>query len=423
MTEKDKKMWNEAMDGINEEYTDEAAEKVEEQLNKEINDSEFVMVENKKKTKLPVFAVAAAIVTVIGISVFVGIIAATNNMFGTTDSSNIENSSDYSETKTENTLEERFRGLNQELRYKDVINKLGIPYQTGGEHVKCLTYKLDNDRLAVIQFLYGENPRIDYTYISSTLANKTDDDAEYVLHRRACEHDNGYCTHDFYYCDTVGEYEKLCEGLNHEMNLDDVNGVFGAPKSDGQGAVSAITVYYPDNYYAIYAIFSYRASTVDGTYDYRLDCVYMTNRLAGEGEYLFHSSRCKHDEGYCDHEIEEEYTRIDTAQNHYEIKLKELQLSETNTKQDVLDYVGDPDKIEELNVSDSHEFDHLNEDITRYIYTLDDERTGYICFYNNIGTSPILDCSYIYDKTKNEITDFHEISMSCISKTYYDLHK
>ena len=417
MTENNKKMWDEAMDGISEEYTDEASEKIEEQLDKEINDSELIMVENRKKSKLPLFA--AAVVAVIGMSVFVGVIVSNNELFTTSGISGAE--SDYesdisSDSEIVPTIEDKFRALDQDMRYNEVLKTLGIPYKMGGEYVKYLSYKLDNERLAVVQFLYGDNPRIDYTYISSTLANKMDDEAEFILHRRVCNHEDDYCTHDFYRYDKVSEYIEICSELKHGMNPEEVKDILENPRYEGGGGTSSSQTYYPDDYYALYVDFTYSSN---GFVLYR---IYLTDKLSGDGECLLHPTNCRHDEGYCVQNSKSDYTRTELAQMHFEDKLQFLELSETNTKQDVLDYVGDPDEIEELNVGDSDEFNHPNEDITRYIYTLDDERTGYICFYNNVGTSPILDCSYIYDKTEKAITSFREISMSCISKTYYDLH-
>ncbi len=414
MTANNKKMWDEAMDGIREEYTDEASEKIEEQIDKEINDSELVVVEGKKNTKLPIFAAAAAVVAVIGISVFVGIIVSNNDLFTTSGVSGIEsdhNSDISSDSEIVPTIEDKFRALNQDMRYDEVLKTLGEPYEKGGEYVKYLSYKLDDERLAVVQFLYGDNPRIDYTYISSTLANKMDDAAEFILHRRVCNHENDYCTHDLYYSDVLCDFVEKSKGLRHGMSIDEVKDVLGETRDIGGGATCTFITYYPDEYHTVFVEMNhgnFNGEEPDGWCWF--DSAYIVNRLALDSEILFHSTYCNHSEGKC-YFNNKDYTRTEVEQLNLERKLENLQLTETATKQDVYDYVGEPDSIEEL-----------NEDITRLIYNYDDEKIGYICFYNSIGTSPILDCSYTYNFKENDIVYFTDISKSCLSKTYYELY-
>ncbi len=407
MTEKNKRLLDEAISGISEEYTDEAVQKIEEQLGREIDDSELIVTSHKEKAKFPLFAVAAAIVAVIGISVFVGVIISNNNLLTTSGSSITDNSLESylsSDSETEFPFEEKFRALEQDMHYDEVISVLGEPYESGGEYVKYLSYKLDDERLAVVQFLYGDNPRIDYTYISSTIANKMDDEAEFILHRRVCKHEDDYCTHDLYYYDKVSEYIEICSELKHGMSTEEVKDILGNPRHEGGGGSSASQNYYPDDYYVLYVEFV-------GSNGYELYRIYLTDKLSRDGECLLHPTNCRHDEGYCVQNSKSDYTRTELAQMHFEDKLQFLGLSETSTKQDIYDYVGEPDSVEEL-----------NEDITRLIYNYDDEKIGYICFYNSIGTSPIIDCSYTYDIKNNKILYFGQVSQSCLSKTYYDLY-
>lgn len=409
MTENNKRLLDEAISGISEEYTDEAVQKIEEQLSREVSDTELIVTNRKEKEKFPFFAVAAAIVTVIGISVFVGVIISNNNLLTTSGSSITENSLEseiYSDTEDDLATEEKFRALDQDMRYDEVISLLGEPYESGGEYVKYLSYKLDGDRLAVVQFLYGDNPRIDYTYISSTIANKMDDEAEFILHRRVCNHEDDYCTHDLYRYDKVSEYIEICSELKHGMDTEEVKDILGNPRHEGGGGSSSVQDYYPDDYYVLYVEFTYSSN---GFVLYR---IYLTDKLSGDGECLLHPSNCRHDEGYCVQNPKSDYTRTEFAQMHFEDKLRFLGLSETSTKQDVYDYVGEPDSVEEL-----------DEDITRLIYNYDDEKIGYICFYNSIGTSPILDCSYTYNFKENKIVYITDISKSCLLKTYYDLYR
>ncbi|MBP3921533.1 MAG: hypothetical protein J6D27_01060 [Ruminiclostridium sp.] len=415
MTENNKRLLDEAISGISEEYTDEAAQKIEEQLNREVSDTELIVTNRKEKAKFPFFAVAAAIVTIIGISVFVGVIISNNNLLTTSGSSITENSLEseiYSDTEDDLTTEQKFRALDQDMRYDEVISLLGEPYESGGEYVKYLSYKLDGDRLAVVQFLYGDNPRIDYTYISSTIANKMDDEAEFILHRRVCNHEDDYCTHDLHYSDVLCDFVEKSKGLRHGMSIDEVLDVLGETEDIGGGATSTFITYYPDEYHAVLVEMNhgnFNGEKPDGWCWF--DSAYIVSRLAQDSEILYHSTYCNHSEGKCRFN-NKDYTRTEVEQLNLDRKLENLQLTETATKQDVYDYVGEPDSVEEL-----------DEDITRLIYNYDDEKIGYICFYNSIGTSPILDCSYTYNFKENKIVYITDISKSCLLKTYYDLYR
>ena len=398
MTENNKKIWDEAIDGIDEEYTDEAVEKLEKKIDGEINDNELIEVKKPQRAKFPVFAAAAAITAFIGVTVFVGMLATMQGVFNTT-------SSYYG-----STLEEKFRNLDHEMRYDEVLQLLGEPYEEGGEYLKYLSYKLQDGRLAVVQFLYGDNPRIDFTYISSTIENMESDDAEYVLHRRLCDHENNYCSHDFYYNDTIREFGEKCKELKRDMSMEEVAEILGVTRDYGGGATTAFMYYYPDKYYNVYVEMNPGEPDRESYVPWILYRVYAVDKISGVVECFMHSSSCESERYYCV-EVRDEYTKIEFDQLHLEAKLDGLGLCETDTLQDVLDYVGEPDFVEEV-----------NEDITRLGYNYEDGKIGYICFYNSLGTSPIIDCSYTLDVQKNDIIYFTSISMSCISQTYYDLH-
>lgn len=46
----------------------------------------------------------------------------------------------------EKALENKFKGMDGELRYDEVVQLLGEPYEKGGENVKYLSYKLQDGK-------------------------------------------------------------------------------------------------------------------------------------------------------------------------------------------------------------------------------------------------------------------------------------
>lgn len=123
MTENNKKLWDRAVSGIKEEYTDEAAEKMEDITNNNLFDNELDVYEKTDKKKFPVFAVAAAVVGIIGVTILTTIaivnisLAVTPLDSSGTDSSSIVNSSEEGKntSKTETSSESEISSESESL--------------------------------------------------------------------------------------------------------------------------------------------------------------------------------------------------------------------------------------------------------------------------------------------------------------------
>ena len=311
-----------------------------------------------------------------------------------------------SESEEELTFDEKFRGLDQELRYDAVIDLLGEPDEKGGENVKYLSYKQDDGKSAIVQFLYGDNPRIDYTYITDS---ETEEE-EIILHRRICDHVNGYCSFDIYYSKEMRDFIDKCKELKHGMSIDEVKEVLGETEDIGSGATLTFMCYYPDYYHIVYVNMAHGHFNDEELGRPWLNYVHITSRMSYEGIQPLHSSFCRHEEDHCVHAYYLDNSRLEKAHVAYERKLEDLQLDKTATKQDVLDYIGEPD--EEL----------TEDDVTRLVYNISDGRIGYVCFLKK-DTSTIIDCSYTFDPTTKKITDFMKVSKDCDPKPYYEYHK
>ncbi len=104
MTEKNKNLWDRAVSGINEEYTDEAADKVEDMISDDVNDSELIVYERSDKNKTPVFAIAAAVAAVIGVAVLTTLVITNSiffNPYSSSESSSFEESSDKDDNSSD----------------------------------------------------------------------------------------------------------------------------------------------------------------------------------------------------------------------------------------------------------------------------------------------------------------------------------
>ena len=311
-----------------------------------------------------------------------------------------------SESEAELTFDEKFRGLDQELRYDEVIKLLGEPDEKGGVSVRYLSYKLDVNKSAIVQFLYGDNPRIDYTYITDLKA----EEEEIILHRRICDHENGYCSHDIYYSKEMCDFIDKCKELKHGMSEVEVAEILGNPAEIYGGGTSTFMYYYPDYYHIVFVQLAHGYFNNEDLGHPWLHDVSISSRMPYETIQPLHSNLCRHEEDYCVHAYYLNESRLEKANTAYERKLENLQLDETATKQDILDYIGEPD--EEL----------TEDDVTRLLYNMSDGRIGYVCFVNK-GDSAILDCSYTYDPTKKKITYFMKVSEDCDPEPYYEYHK
>ncbi len=311
-----------------------------------------------------------------------------------------------SESETQLTFDEKFRGLDQELRYEEVLNILGEPDEKGGVSVKYLSYKRDDGKSAIVQFLYGDNPRIDYTYITDT---ETEEE-EIILHRRICDHEKDYCSHDIYYSKEMCDFIDKCKELKHGMSEDEVAQILGNPDEIYGGGTSTFMYYYPDYYHIVFVQLAHGYFNNEDLGRPWLHDVCISSRMAYETIQPLHSSFCRHEEDYCVHAYYLNKGSLEKAYTAYERKLENLQLDETATKQDILDYIGEPD--EEL----------IENDVTRLVYNMSDGRIGYVCFLKK-DTSTIIDCSYTFDPTKKKITYFMDVSENCDPKPYYEYHK
>ena len=322
------------------------------------------------------------------------------------DASSAVSSEASSESEAELTFDEKFRGLDQELRYDEVIKLLGEPDEKGGANVKYLSYKQDDGKIATVQFLYGDNPRIGYTYITDS---ETEEE-EIILHRRICDHENDYCSHDIYYSEEMCTFIDKCKELKHGMSQDEVAEILGEPTEVLGGGGSITMYYYPDYYHIVFVELLYDYFNGEDVGYPWFDHVYISSRMSYECIYPFHSSFCNHEQNQCIHTYPLEQARLEKENGVFERKLENLQLDKTATMQGIFDYIGEPD--EEL----------TEDDVTRLLYNMSDGRIGYVCFVNK-GDSAILDCSYTYDPTKKKITYFMKVSEDCDPEPYYEYHK
>ena len=189
------------------------------------------------------------------------------------------------------------------------------------------------------------------------------------------------------------------------MSEDEVKAILGEPDDTFSGAVQFAYFYFVNEHYTAFVDFNYIQEP-----EFRISAsmLYLTDRKASKFEWILHADECEDGFCYCEPDISQ--STAENEQRAFVYKLEDSQLKETDTRQFILDYIGEPDK-------------ELNEgDVTRLVYNISDGRTGYVCLLKR-GTDEIIDCSYTYDPAEKKITCFVMVSESCDSKPYYEYHK
>ncbi|MBQ8789719.1 MAG: hypothetical protein IJZ51_00225 [Ruminiclostridium sp.] len=307
--------------------------------------------------------------------------------------SSVISSEASSESEAELTFDEKFRGLDQELRYDEVIELLGEPDKKGGENVKYLSYKQDDGKSAIVQFLYGDNPRIDYTYITDS---ETEEE-EIILHRRICDHEKGYCSFDIHYSEEMRDFIEKAKTIKKGMVKDEVAEILGEPYDFYHGAVSGAIEYNPDDYHKLHMYTGYDSGN------------FVVERVSSWDRLVFGESVV-----VLPYENEEEgkvwVVRTEFEQTAFEQKVTWIDPS-VPTKKDIplkdylLDYIGEPD--EEINEGD----------ITKLKYKLSDGLDVYVCILNS-GTEPIIELTYTCNPETNKLERYHEVVEGCDYKKY-----
>ena len=305
-----------------------------------------------------------------------------------------------SESEEELTFDEKFRGLDQELRYDEVIELLGEPDEKGGENVKYLSYKQDDGKSAIVQFLYGDNPRIDYTYITDLKA----EEEEIILHRRICDHEKGYCSFDIHYSEEMRDFIEKAKTIKKGMNKDEVAEILGEPYDFYCGGFSGAIEYNPDDYHKLYIYTAlYSPDEIEGNNgEFGVDMVYAWDRLVfGQTDIILHEGK---EQGRI------WVVRTESEQTAFEQKVTWIDPS-VPTKKDIplkdylLDYIGEPD--EEIN----------DGDITKLVYKLSDGTFANLCILNS-GAEPIIEFTYIYDPVTKEVSPQSEVVRGCDFEKY-----
>ena len=285
-----------------------------------------------------------------------------------------------SESEAELTFDEKFRGLDQELRYDEVVKLLGEPDEKGGVNVKYLSYNQDDGKSAIVQFLYGDNPRIDYTYVTDSATKEI----EFILHRRVCDHENGTCSHNLYFTEENREYIEKLKTITYDMTMEQVVELLGKPDYNyaGGGTGTGPLIYVlNDGAYSASVEVSVRPD------DERVISVSFVGGGVGEKEYILHPYFCGHDEGNCFVEKYEETVKLTKEQQIYEQGLFENKFSCLKidyTVENIADLIGDYDSQE------------VEGDITKLVYNLSEDKKAYICIYNG-NENPEIWIAYILD--------------------------
>ena len=301
-----------------------------------------------------------------------------------------------SESEAELTFDEKFRGLDQELRYDEVIKLLGEPDEKGGENVKYLSYKQDDGKSAIVQFLYGDNPRIDYTYITDTEA----DEEEIILHRRICDHEKGYCSFDIHYSEEMRDFVDKCKEVKQGMTRNEVVAILGEPADEDGGTTSIYLDYFPDDYHRMWVCMNY--TTDDVTVSYKVDEIILWDKLA-----FTQAVRVLPEN---DESNNKKKSMAELEQQAYMQKVSETQLMTSlkdgvKLKDYLTDYIGVPD--DEINY----------DDVTKYAYKLNDGTLAYICV-NNKETEPVIEYAFVYNPEIKKVTkEFYTVA-DCSSDKY-----
>ena len=134
MNDKKKNLWDNSLNNISEEHIEEMAQTLYKKSLTDFNENDLVIVETEKKSKLPIFALVASIVAIIGVAVITGVIISNSGIL--TMSSNSEGDSsivsdddtltynDFSYTEDNGTLTiTRYNGSDSEVVIPEEINE------------------------------------------------------------------------------------------------------------------------------------------------------------------------------------------------------------------------------------------------------------------------------------------------------------
>ena len=325
----------------------------------------------------------------------------TNNSMTDSGSSSDVSSAISSESEAVLTFDEKFRGLDQELRYDEVIKLLGEPDEKGGVNVKYLSYKQDDGKSAIVQFLYGDNPRIDYTYVTDSATKEI----EFILHRRVCDHENGICSHNLYFTEENRGYIEKLKTITYDMTMEQVIELLGKPDYNyaGGGTGTGPLIYVlKDGAYSAWVDVSVRPD------DKGVIEVSFGGGGVGEREVLLHPNYCKHEEGVCYVEKYEETVKLTREQQVYEQSLFENKFSCLKidyTVENITDLIGDYDSQE------------VEGDITKLVYNLSEDKKAYICIYNG-NENPEVWIAYTLDFKEKEMRTERVYSEDCYFKEF-----
>ncbi len=307
-----------------------------------------------------------------------------------------------SESEAELTFDEKFRGLDIDLRYDEVVELLGEPDEMGGVNVRYLSYKLDDNKTAIVQFLYGDNPRIDYTYITDSATKEE----EFILHRRICDHENGVCSHNLYFTEENREYIEKLKTITYDMTMEQVVELLGEPDYDyasPAGTGTGPLVYsLNDGAHSAWVDVSVRPD------DKGVIEVSFGGGGVGEREVLLHPNYCKHDEGVCYVEKYEETVKLTREQQVYEQSLFENKFSCLKidyTVENIIDLIGEYDSQE------------VEGDITKLVYNLSEDKKAYICIYSG-KENPEVWIAYTLDFKEKEMRTERVYSEDCYFKDF-----
>ncbi len=334
---------------------------------------------------------------ILTLSMILTLSACSDNGNSSTTDDNIS-SVTSSESETELTFDEKFRGLDQELRYDEVIELLGEPDEKGGVSVKYLSYKQDDGKSAIVQFLYGENPRIDYTYVTD-LETKEE---EIILHRRICDHENNYCSHDIYYSDVVCDFFDKCKKIEYGMNTDDVIAILGEPYGRFYGNISGEVGFFPDKYHMVYVGLGLKGDiTEEGFNAFRVDFVLTWDTVIHGSAVRILPEKYAQNEEKSTKEIEQLAFDQKVAYPTVSVSPKK----DVSLKDYLNDYIGEYD--EEIDEGD----------ITKLVYKLSDGKLAHVCISNK-EPEPIIEYAYVYDPETKKITSTHEVVEDCDYEKY-----
>ena len=83
MNDKGKRFWDNSIGNVDDDIVEEMAQTLYKKSLTDFNESDLVIVETEKKSKLPIFALVASIIAIIGVAVITGVIIANTGIFTT----------------------------------------------------------------------------------------------------------------------------------------------------------------------------------------------------------------------------------------------------------------------------------------------------------------------------------------------------